>query len=73
MLFRLGRASPRQDDDPLIGIETANLLQYGNPTQLWHFEIQHHDIGTFSPKEFDTLPTTIGEDHVIALPTEERV
>jgi hypothetical protein len=48
-------------------------LQHGNSTHLRHVQVQHHDIGTFSPKEFHTLPTTIREDHVIALPTEECV
>src|SRR5205085_12338966 len=73
MLFCLRRARPRQDDDWLIRLERTNLLQHGNPTQLRHFEIQHHDIGTFSPKEFDTLPTTICHNDGVALPTEERV
>src|SRR6185295_16164674 len=73
MLFCLRRASPGQDDDPLIGIETADLLQDGNPPQLRHFEIQHDDIGTLSPKQFYPLPTTIGEDYGVTFSAEKDV
>jgi hypothetical protein len=73
MLFRLRCASPRQGDDPLIGIETANLLQHGNSAQLRHIEIQHHDIGTFSPKKLHPLPTTSGKDYIISLQMVECV
>jgi hypothetical protein len=57
----------------LFGIELANLLQDREAIHPRHFQIKHHDIRPFSAKEIQTLLTTVSEDHVIALPTEERV
>jgi hypothetical protein len=57
----------------LIGIETANLFQDLDPIHLRHFQIQHNDIRVFSAKEFQALPPTLSEYHVIAFPPEERI
>jgi hypothetical protein len=38
-----------------------------------HVQIQHYDIGAFSTKDFQALPTTRSEYHLIALPPKERV
>jgi hypothetical protein len=72
-LFHLRSSGPGKNDHRLIGFETVDLLQDRDPIHLRHIQIQHHDIGMFSAKEFQALSTTIGEYHVIALPTEEGV
>src|SRR4029077_8322140 len=73
LLLHLGSPAPRQHDDGLTTIETADLSQDGEPIHLRHFQIKHNDIGTFSAKELQALPTTLSEDHVIAFPPEEPV
>src|SRR4029077_16775861 len=62
-----------QDDHREFLIRIAKLCEHRHAIHLRHFEIEDHGIGPFSPKEFQTLSTTIGEDYVIALPAEEHV
>jgi len=51
----------------------ADLLQDREAVHPRHFEIKDHDIGPRSAKNLQALLTTVREDHVIALPTEERI
>ena len=72
-LLHLSSPGSRQNDHRHYGIETADLSQDGEPIHPRHFEIEHKDIGAFSAKALQTLLATFRDDHVIALPPEERV
>jgi len=72
-LFLFRRSGPCQNDDRLIGIETADLLQDRDPIHLRPVQIKDNDVRAFAAKEFQALPTAIGEYHAIALSTEEHV
>src|SRR5713101_4461516 len=73
LLLSLSSSGSRQNNHRHSGIETADLSQDGEPIHLRHFEVQHKDIGAFSAKALQTLLATFRDDHVIALPPEERV
>jgi hypothetical protein len=72
-LFLFRRSGSCQNDDRLIRLETADLLQNCDPIHFRHIEIEHNDIRAFAAKEFQALTTTIGEFHVIALSIGKRV
>src|SRR2546427_487039 len=72
-LLRLSSPGSRQNDHRDYGIETADLSQDGEPIHFRHFQIKYDDIGACSAKALQALPTTFRDDHVIALPPEERV
>ena len=70
LLLYLRSPGPRQNDYRLLGIETADLPQDREPIHPRHVQIKNNDIGVFSAKELQALPTTLSEYNDIALPTE---
>ena len=72
-LLRLSSPGSRQNDHRDYGIQTADLLQNREPIHFRHFQVKHKDIGVFSAKALQALLTTFRDDHLIALPPEERV
>ena len=73
LLLRPRGVTPRPNDDWLVEIDTAYLLQDGHPMVLQHYQIKHNDVGAFSAKELQAVLTIRSGDHLIAFPTEKRV